>query len=112
VAPKARPWEREDLWRRLRTFRAGSWFCKPPPAGPVECARRGWVNAGQDLLSCEVGFRRVFKGVVLSFRYRVRSGITEAGGSCSAARTLSNARLIGCGDCKLSVGFHLLHAHV
>jgi C3HC zinc finger-like len=40
--------------RRLRSFRPATWFCKPAPAGPIECARRGWVNAGQDLLSCEV----------------------------------------------------------
>ena len=53
-APKARPWERSDLVRRLRSFRPATWFCKPAPAGPTECARRGWVNAGQDLLSCEV----------------------------------------------------------
>jgi hypothetical protein len=53
-APKARPWERGDLVRRLRSFRPATWFCKPAPAGPIECARRGWVNAGQDLLSCEV----------------------------------------------------------
>lgn len=57
AAPKARPWERADLWRRLRSFRPATWFCKPAAAGPVECARRGWVNAGQDLLSCEVGLR-------------------------------------------------------
>ena len=40
--------------RRLHTFRAITWFCKPPGAGPVDCARRGWVNVSADMLGCEV----------------------------------------------------------
>jgi hypothetical protein len=54
-APRpARPWDRGDLFRRLQTFRASTWFAKPPAAGPVPCARRGWCNTGPDMLTCEV----------------------------------------------------------
>lgn len=52
--PPARPWDRGDLVRRLHTFRASTWFAKPPAAGPIPCARRGWVNDGVDALTCEV----------------------------------------------------------
>jgi hypothetical protein len=48
-----RPWDRGDLLRRLQTFRAATWFAKPEAISPVECARRGWANAGPDLLRCE-----------------------------------------------------------
>lgn len=49
-----RPWDRADLLRRLQSFRAASWFCKPAPLGPVPCAMRGWINAATDTLKCEV----------------------------------------------------------
>lgn len=52
---KGRVWDRGDLFRRLATFKAGTWFCKPEPISPVECARRGWLNTGVDMLTCEVG---------------------------------------------------------
>ncbi len=65
---KGRPHEQEDLWRRLRTFRAGTWFCKPTAAGPPECARRGWTNTGPDLLACEVSFFTACCRCVLSHR--------------------------------------------
>jgi hypothetical protein len=52
---KARAWDRGDLLRRLHSFRPTTWFLKPPGADPVTCARHGWVNAGTDLLACEVG---------------------------------------------------------
>jgi hypothetical protein len=48
-----RPWDRGDLFRRLQTFKASTWFAKPTCVGPVECARRGWENVGVDLLTCE-----------------------------------------------------------
>lgn len=54
-AAKGRPWDRGDLFRRLATFKSGTWFCKPAAIGPVECARRGWTNTGPDMLTCEVG---------------------------------------------------------
>ncbi|PSC71587.1 C3HC zinc finger-isoform 2 [Micractinium conductrix] len=50
---KGRPWDRTDLFRRLATFKSSTWFCKPACIGPVECARRGWMNTGPDLLTCE-----------------------------------------------------------
>jgi C3HC zinc finger-like len=83
-APKARPWERSDLVRRLRSFRPATWFCKPAPAGPIECARRGWVNAGQDLLSCEVHIYTVVCGQVQQ---------TQLGMSASAAVLHSSLHL-------------------
>lgn len=50
-----RPASRDDFARRLCSFRnAAQWFGKPVTAGPVACARRGWRNAGVDLLECEV----------------------------------------------------------
>lgn len=49
-----RPWDRGDLFRRLATFKSGTWFCKPQSISPVECARRGWTNTAPDLLTCEV----------------------------------------------------------
>ncbi|EFJ24310.1 hypothetical protein SELMODRAFT_414895 [Selaginella moellendorffii] len=52
--PSCRPWDREDLLRRLGTFKSVSWFGKPSAAGPVACARRGWINVDMDLLCCEV----------------------------------------------------------
>lgn len=48
-----RPWDRRDLYRRLQTFRASTWFSKPAKIGPVECARRGWENTDVDELTCE-----------------------------------------------------------
>ncbi|BDA42042.1 probable nuclear-interacting partner of ALK at N-terminal half [Coccomyxa sp. Obi] len=48
-----RTWDRGDLLRRLHSFKSSTWFCKPPGAGPMECARRGWVNHSMDMLSCE-----------------------------------------------------------
>lgn len=48
-------WDRGDLLRRLATYKSSTWFCKPEPIGAVECARRGWINTGVDMLTCEVG---------------------------------------------------------
>ena len=47
-------WDRGDLLRRLQSYKANTWFCKPPGAGPLDCARRGWVNTALDVLTCEV----------------------------------------------------------
>lgn len=32
---------------------ARTWFCKPAPVSPLNCARRGWENLGVDRLGCE-----------------------------------------------------------
>lgn len=61
-AARGRPWDRGDLFRRLATFKSGTWFCKPQSISPVECARRGWTNTGPDLLSCEVRGRPPERG--------------------------------------------------
>lgn len=39
--------------RRLATFKSMTWFGKPKVIGPVNCARRGWVNVDVDLIACE-----------------------------------------------------------
>ncbi|XP_057841283.1 uncharacterized protein LOC131050968 isoform X2 [Cryptomeria japonica] len=52
-APMCRPWDRRDLVRRLATFKSMTWFGKPKVVGPVNCARRGWVNVDIDLIACE-----------------------------------------------------------
>jgi len=51
---KCRPGNVDDFKRRLRTFQVPWWFNKPLCVSPIECARRGWVNAGEDTLSCEL----------------------------------------------------------
>lgn len=48
-----RPWDRGDLFRRLATFKSMTWFGKPEVAGPVSCARKGWINVEVDLIACE-----------------------------------------------------------
>eukprot|EP01018_Ginkgo_biloba_P030274 Gb_03739 [translate_table: standard] len=52
-APVCRPWDRGDLLRRLATFKSMTWFGKPKVVGPVNCARRGWVNVDVDMITCE-----------------------------------------------------------
>lgn len=52
-SPVCRPWDRGDLMRRLATFKSMTWFGKPKVVGPVNCARRGWVNVDVDLIACE-----------------------------------------------------------
>eukprot|EP00898_Chlorokybus_atmophyticus_P004921 jgi/Chlat1/542/Chrsp103S01116 len=54
-----RPWDRSDLMTRLATFKPTLWFAKPEPAGPVECARRGWAVVEMDLLECEACHARL-----------------------------------------------------
>lgn len=48
-----RPWDRGDLFRRLKTFRPATWFAKPESISASECARRGWENTEVDKLTCE-----------------------------------------------------------
>lgn len=48
-----RPWDRGDLFRRLKTFKASTWFAKPDAISPQECARRGWENSEVDEITCE-----------------------------------------------------------
>lgn len=53
-APPCRPWDREDLMRRLATFKSMAWFAKPKVMDAVNCARRGWINVDLDIIACEV----------------------------------------------------------
>ncbi|KAL0311316.1 UNVERIFIED_CONTAM: Nuclear-interacting partner of ALK [Sesamum angustifolium] len=52
LAPACRPWDRDDLFRRLSTFKSMTWFAKPQVVSPLECARRGWVNVDMDTIAC------------------------------------------------------------
>ncbi|KAK8943866.1 hypothetical protein KSP40_PGU020917 [Platanthera guangdongensis] len=59
--PPCLPWDRGDLIRRLSTFKAMTWFGKPKDIGPVNCARRGWINTEMDVIVCEAcGARHLF----------------------------------------------------
>ncbi|CAI9113472.1 OLC1v1014082C1 [Oldenlandia corymbosa var. corymbosa] len=56
-----KPWDRDDLFRRLATFKSMTWFAKPQAVTAVNCARRGWINVDVDTLSCEsCGARLLF----------------------------------------------------
>ncbi|KAL0906779.1 hypothetical protein M5K25_025300 [Dendrobium thyrsiflorum] len=56
-----RPWDRKDLFSRLTTFKAMTWFGKPKVISPLNCARRGWINAEMDIIVCEAcGARLLF----------------------------------------------------
>ncbi|KAG6496767.1 hypothetical protein ZIOFF_044639 [Zingiber officinale] len=60
-APSCRPWDREDLMKRLATFKAMTWFGKPKVINPVNCARRGWINVEMEVIACEsCGARLLF----------------------------------------------------
>jgi hypothetical protein len=52
-APLCRPWDREDLLKRLATFKSLTWFAKPEVVSAVNCARRGWINVDSDIIACE-----------------------------------------------------------
>ncbi|KAF9430195.1 hypothetical protein BGZ76_000934, partial [Entomortierella beljakovae] len=49
------PWSREQFHERLETFKPSTWFDKPNAVNPVECAKRGWINKGNDRLECYGG---------------------------------------------------------
>ncbi|CAL5187203.1 unnamed protein product [Lathyrus oleraceus] len=50
--PSCRPWERCDLLRRLSTFKLAGKL--PKVAGPLACAKRGWVNVDVTKIGCEL----------------------------------------------------------
>lgn len=52
---KGQVWDRRQLFKRLQTFKAGTWFAKPEGIRPQDCALRGWCNTALDTLTCEVG---------------------------------------------------------
>lgn len=56
---KGRVWDRSDFFCRLHTFRPATWFCKPAPLNPIQCARRGWTNTANDTLTCEFCLAKV-----------------------------------------------------
>eukprot|EP00929_Paragymnodinium_shiwhaense_P018805 TRINITY_DN13023_c0_g1_i1.p1 TRINITY_DN13023_c0_g1~~TRINITY_DN13023_c0_g1_i1.p1 ORF type:complete len:435 (-),score=75.23 TRINITY_DN13023_c0_g1_i1:59-1297(-) len=56
---RCRPESLPDYYRRLRTFQAPTWFNKPAGISPIQCARRGWTNSGQDKISCPCCGREV-----------------------------------------------------
>ncbi|QDZ23251.1 hypothetical protein HOP50_10g57890 [Chloropicon primus] len=48
-----RPWSRDDLLRRLKTYSTRTWFCKLEKVSAMKCASKGWVNTGIDTIECE-----------------------------------------------------------
>ncbi|KAF9914790.1 hypothetical protein BX616_007543, partial [Lobosporangium transversale] len=46
------PWSRDQFHERLKTFKPSTWFDKPKAVNAVECAKRGWINQGDDRLEC------------------------------------------------------------
>jgi hypothetical protein len=41
-----------DIYHRLRSYSATTWFGKPPQLSSRECAGKGWTNTGPDQLTC------------------------------------------------------------
>ncbi len=77
---RCRPWSRDDMIERARTFRIGLWSAPPPGLRPLECARHGWFAAAPETLGCSCGARLVFA--------RPESGLGE--GTVSDADTLAS----------------------
>ncbi|KAF9901858.1 hypothetical protein EC991_005616 [Linnemannia zychae] len=46
------PWSRDQFHERLESFKPSTWFDKPKQVNAVECAKRGWINRGNDRLEC------------------------------------------------------------
>ncbi|KAF9123119.1 hypothetical protein BGW39_009245 [Mortierella sp. 14UC] len=46
------PWSRDQFHERLETFKPSTWFDKPKQVNAIECAKRGWINKGDDRLEC------------------------------------------------------------
>ncbi|KAK9066618.1 hypothetical protein SSX86_013941 [Deinandra increscens subsp. villosa] len=60
-SPMCRPWDRDDLLKRLSTFKSMRWFAKPEVVSAINCARRGWINVDMDIIACEsCGARLLF----------------------------------------------------
>lgn len=43
---------RQEYEKRLLTFKASTYYAKPPCLSPLFCARFGWENADKDMLVC------------------------------------------------------------
>ncbi|KZV21716.1 hypothetical protein F511_02874 [Dorcoceras hygrometricum] len=65
-ASPCRPWDRNDLFQRLSTFKSMTWFAKPQVVSPVNCARRGWINVDIDIIA--------FEKAALVFSLKLESG--------------------------------------
>jgi hypothetical protein len=50
---------REDLLRRVASFRTGRWFAPPRELSPLECARHGWELVATQTLGCPLCEARV-----------------------------------------------------
>ncbi|KAL8230769.1 hypothetical protein R6Q57_000547 [Mikania cordata] len=59
-SPMCRPWDRDDLLKRLATFKSMTWFAKPEVVSSLNCARTGWVNVDTDNIACESCGARLF----------------------------------------------------
>ena len=47
-----RPYNEDDFAARVETYRVTTWFNKPKALSAVQCARYGWINTKEDLLTC------------------------------------------------------------
>ncbi|KAI7743657.1 hypothetical protein M8C21_031025 [Ambrosia artemisiifolia] len=59
-SPVCRPWDREDLLKRIATFKSMTWFAKPEVVSAINCARRGWINVDMDIIACDSCGARLF----------------------------------------------------
>ena len=57
---RCRPWSRDDMLERARSFRIGAWGAPPSGLRPLECARHGWFTVAPETLGCSCGARLVF----------------------------------------------------
>jgi len=72
-----RPWSREDLLRRLRTYSTRTWFCKLDIVSATACASKGWINSGFDTLECELCKAKVFYPLCPSPSPKDVAGVAE-----------------------------------
>jgi hypothetical protein len=77
---RCRPWSRDDLLERARTFRIGVWSAPPPGLRPLECARHGWFVAAPQTLECSCGARLVFARPEAGERGAGGGGAADGGG--------------------------------
>ena len=91
---RCRPWSREDLLERARTFRIGLWMAPPPGLRPLECARHGWHAVAPQTLACACSARLVFP------RDQADGGAAAAGDEGGAAAAAAERAMVK----------HLLHS--
>lgn len=86
--PSCRPWERCDLLRRLSTFKLAGKL--PKVAGPLACAKRGWVNVDVAKIECELC------GAKLDFALSSDSSVEADASSEEFSKQLDRGHKINC----------------